>query len=69
LLREHGGYAVECVKSTNGSDRDFDCSALGKESNAEVKLGVTVGESGDSIFITHCEPVEKTLSEPCEEIG
>jgi hypothetical protein len=68
LLRHKLGlYAPECVKSSDGADRDFDCSASSK--GDPVTLEITVGESGDTVVVTDCEdegPIYGT--EPCEGV-
>lgn len=71
LLRDHSIYLPECVKSTNGSDRDFDCTGQAGESDATMTLEVTVAESGKTVVITHCEGPEGTgwREGPCEGIN
>jgi len=65
LVRGHGGYAVECVKS----GADYDCTALTDGSHLPVRLAVTVVQSGRTVFVTHCEATKKSSrGEPCSEI-
>jgi hypothetical protein len=67
LVRGHGGYAVECVKSSG--DDGYDCTALTDGSHVPVRLAVTVVQSGRTVFVTHCEVTKKSFrGKPCSEI-
>ncbi|HEX4752430.1 MAG TPA: hypothetical protein VH268_05995 [Solirubrobacterales bacterium] len=67
LVRGHGGYAVECVKSSAGAG--YDCTALTDGSHVPVRLAVTVDQSGGTVFVTHCEAAKKSSrGKPCSEI-
>ena len=69
LLESHTSLtSPECVKSSTGSDRDFDCTAMSEGNPVTVKA--TVGESGESIVVTHCtEQRRYSYSEHCDAIN
>lgn len=69
LLESHTTLtSPECVRSSTGSDRDFDCTAQ-TEGN-QVTIEATVGESGESIVVTHCtEKRQYGYSEHCDAIN
>jgi hypothetical protein len=70
LELETTAIGVKCVRSED-ADRNFDCNAFNEES--EVKVGITVAESGESLVVTHCEePGQKAIEgwrNPCEGVG
>jgi hypothetical protein len=55
LVEHHNISNAECVKSTNGSDRDFTCTGHAGGRFAKMTVEVTVSESGKTVVITHCE--------------
>jgi len=59
----------ECVKSSTGSDRDFDCTAMSGGNPVTIKA--TVGQSGESIVVTHCTEQRRYggYSEHCDAIN
>ena len=60
--------SAECVKSSSGSGRDFDCTAQSEEN--PVTIEATVGESGESIVVTHCTEERKYgYNEHCDAIS
>jgi hypothetical protein len=69
LLEFHTSLtSPECVKSSAGSDRDFDCTAMSEGNPVTIK--VTVGESGESIVVTHCTEQRKYgYREHCDGIS
>lgn len=67
LLESHTSLtSPECVRSSTGSDRDFDCTAMG-EGNP-VTIEATVGESGESVVVTHCDD-QGSIYKPCEAVN
>lgn len=67
LIEAHTSLtAPECVKSSSGSDRDFQCTAESGE--RPVTVEVTVGESGESVVVTQCDD-EGSIYKPCDEIS
>jgi hypothetical protein len=67
LLESHTSLtSPECVRSSTGSDRDFDCTAMG-EGNP-VTIEATVGESGESVVVTHCDNQGSTYN-PCDTLN
>jgi hypothetical protein len=66
LVRGHGAYAAKCVKSSGDA---YDCTALTERTNVPVKLGVTVSQSGNALFVTSCEVTKKSVrGEPCSGV-
>jgi hypothetical protein len=66
LVRGHGAYAAQCTKSSGDA---YDCTALTERTNVPVKLGVTVSQSGNALFVTSCEVTKKSArGEPCSGV-
>jgi hypothetical protein len=78
------GYQMEpadlvaaCARSGPPADRDFDCTGVGSEAgqyfsgSRKVRVKATVGESGDTIFVDHCESTGEGhgVGNPCTGIG